>query len=57
MKDESFFDLENRAVDCPYPVVSSVPVCCLQEVAQDSYGPRQLMHEEIMVRAQSLNYQ
>jgi hypothetical protein len=55
MAEESLFDFKNRVADCPYLIVSGVPVCGFQEIAQDSHGLGQLVHKEIMIRAQALN--
>lgn len=55
MTEKSLFDLKNGVADCPYPIVSSVPVCCLQEIAQDAYCLCQLVHKEIVISPQSLN--
>ena len=54
MNDESLFNLENGFADYPHPFVDGPAVSGLYEIAQNANCLRQLVHEEIMIRAQSL---
>lgn len=55
MRNESLFNLENGVADCARPFIDGRPIGGLYEIAQDANCLRQLVHEEIMVRTQSLN--
>lgn len=54
MNNETLFDFENGVANCSHRFVHGPAVRGLSKIAQDTYGLGQLVHEEIVIRAQSL---
>ena len=55
MNCESVLNLEDGFADCPHPFVDGPGIQIVYEIAQYADCPRQLVHEEIMIPAQSLD--
>jgi len=55
MNCEAVLNLEDGFADYPHPFVDSPGIQIVYEIAQYADCPRQLVHEEIMIPAQSLD--
>src|SRR5512132_3374747 len=55
MNYESVLNLEDGLADYPHPFVDSPEILVVHQFAQYADCPRQLVHEEIMIPAQSLD--